>query len=205
MILNQQPLVAVFESQLDHSIIDQLLNLYEYGPSAGYQHQTSSSNLTTARTSSTFFDRTDQLKEVRSKILSRVKEETGHTYGLEQTESLQLTRYQPGQQYISHHDYFNIAGYENSVEVDRIATVILYLTDGFQGGETYFPMLDMTIPPRQGDLLYFHYVPPYAELTLHAGLPVTKGEKRIATLWVRSERWPVLGSAVDPLVHESFL
>ena len=190
MILNQLPLIAVFESGLDQQTIDGLLNLHEYSASHGYRHETASSNLTDARTSTTLFDSDDKLRQVRAKILSRVQEETGHNHALEQAEFLQLTRYQQGQQYISHHDYFNVVGYENSVVIDRVATVILYLTDGFQGGETHFPMLNLTVTPRQGDLLYFHYVPPHAELTLHAGLPVINGEKRIATLWIRSDSWP---------------
>jgi prolyl 4-hydroxylase len=193
VILNSQPLIAQFDSQLDQSTIDWLLNLNDYNLSQGYHHQTESSDLTTARTSTTLFDDSDQCKEIRNKILSRVLAETGHSYTLSQSELLQLTRYRREQQYVAHYDHFNLPGYENSVEVDRVATVILYLNDGFQGGETYFPKLNITVTPRQGDLLYFHYPAEIADMSLHAGLPVITGEKRIATLWIRKDCWPVQG------------
>ena len=190
MILSSQPLIAQFDSQLDQTSIDWLLNLNDYELSHGYSHQTDSSDLTTARTSTTLFDHFDRCQEIRTKILARVSDELGHSYDLAQAELLQLTRYRRGQEYVAHYDHFNLPGY-NATKVDRVATVILYLNDGFQGGQTEFPLLGITVTPRQGDLLYFHYPTDTADQLLHAGLPVIAGEKRIATLWIRSDRWPV--------------
>jgi hypothetical protein len=48
--------------------------------------------------------------------------------------------------------------------------------------------LNLLIKPRMGYFLYFRYPPgDTAKLTLHAGLPVASGEKRIATLWIRAK------------------
>ena len=75
--------------------------------------------------------------------------------------------------------------------MDRCATALLYLNDGFEGGATSFPKLGITVWPRQGDILYFEYDEETYELAMHAGEPVIKGEKRIASLWIRTDVWPV--------------
>ncbi len=60
-------------------------------------------------------------------------------------ESLQVTRYDEGQYYDLHYD-FSQPGRESADpakypfgDVERTATVIAYLSDGFEGGETVFP------------------------------------------------------------------
>lgn len=186
MILLDQPLIAQFDSLIDDQRIDQLLTMDDYVRSRGYSHDSDQSDLVKDRTSLTLFDYEDQLKDVRLAMLDRIKAETGRCYDLAQAELLQLTRYRVGQEYRPHYDHFNIVGYENNTAIDRCATALLYLNDGFGGGETHFPLINVTVYPRRGDILYFEYPPELAELMLHAGLPVTQGEKRIASLWIRS-------------------
>jgi len=63
----------------------------------------------------------------------------------------------------------------------RLQTVILYCNDNFEGGETYFRNLDITVKPKKGRVLLFHNVthtPMQPEpKSLHCGKPVTKGTK----------------------------
>ena len=71
----------------------------------------------------------------------------------------------------------------------RVATLILYLNEPEEGGETIFPELNLKIRPVKGHAVYFSYfhrgqVDPK---TLHGGAPVIKGEKWIATRWVREK------------------
>jgi prolyl 4-hydroxylase len=100
-----------------------------------------------------------------------------------QGESLTLLDYQPGQEYRPHHDA--IPGADNQ----RIATVLLYLNHGYEGGETRFVRRSLTIAGQSGDALVFgNTLPdgrpdPDAE---HAGLPVRSGRKLIATRWIRA-------------------
>ena len=64
----------------------------------------------------------------------------------------------------------------------------MYLNDVEEGGETFFPKLNLSVHPRKGMAVYFEYFyqdQSLNELTLHGGAPVTKGEKWIATQWVR--------------------
>ncbi len=101
-------------------------------------------------------------------------------------EPLHILRYRPGQQYRPHFDA--IPGAENQ----RRKTAILFLNTGFEGGETVFPKLDLEIRAEQGDLLLFDNLDESGKQhdgSFHAGLPVTGGEKWIATRWIRGERY----------------
>ena len=106
--------------------------------------------------------------------------ETAMTWG----EPLHILRYAPGQQYRPHHD----AHAYPEVEKRRVATALLYLNDAYEGGETNFPELGITVRGGVGDLLIFHNLDrdkmPDMRM-IHAGLPITSGEKWLATRWIR--------------------
>ena len=99
-------------------------------------------------------------------------------------EPLHILRYAPGQQYRPHHD----AHAFGPIEQRRIATALLYLNDAYEGGETEFPELGITVRGGVGDLLIFHNLDadnmPDMRM-IHAGLPITSGEKWLATRWIR--------------------
>ena len=101
---------------------------------------------------------------------------------LDQGEPLQVLRYSPGQEYRNHFDA--ISGAENQ----RVMTVIVYLTDDYEGGETRFVRTGLSHRGRRGDALLFRNTladgraDPAAE---HAGLPVVAGAKLIASRWIR--------------------
>lgn len=192
MILNESPLIVQFDSGLDQTTIDRLLSINDFEPSQGYNHQRDSASRVKERSSFSYFDSNDSLRSIRRRILHSIDLNIGQHHPLENSEYLQLTKYNVGQEYVAHYDHFNLEGYKNTTKVDRIATALLYLNDGFEGGETFFPTLNIKVFPRQGDILYFEYPPDLANLCIHAGLPVLKGEKRIVSLWIRSAAWPVL-------------
>lgn len=195
MILNTDPLITQFDSRIDQSQIDYLLSLDDYVRSRGFIHgaEDIDNDIVRERTSLSLFDYEDQLRDIKYHMLDRIREETGRIHSRRSAEHLQLTRYRQGQQYQPHYDHFNLQGLEPVTDVDRVATALLYLNDGFLGGETQFPLLNVTVYPRQGDILYFEYPKDRAELMLHAGLPVLQGEKRIVSLWIRAADWPVQG------------
>jgi prolyl 4-hydroxylase len=103
-----------------------------------------------------------------------------------QGEPLQLLRYGPGEEYRPHFD--TLPNEENQ----RIVTVILYLSDGYDGGDTHFSRLDLPVRGAKGDALIFHNVDAAGRpepLTLHAGMPVRQGTKIICTRWIRKRRF----------------
>ena len=100
---------------------------------------------------------------------------------VDQGEPLQILRYRPGQQYRAHLDA--IAGLDNR----RILTMIVYLNEGYQGGETRFLKTGLDVRGRKGDGLLFRNTLPDGRadpMSEHAGLPVTSGTKVIATRWI---------------------
>lgn len=101
-----------------------------------------------------------------------------------QGEPLSILRYAPGQQYRLHSDA--LPGAANQ----RIATVLVYLNDGFGGGETDFPAVGVTVSPRRGDAILFWNVGADGrpdQRLVHAGLPVDRGVKWLATRWIRAQ------------------
>jgi len=101
---------------------------------------------------------------------------------VEQGEPLSVLRYKPGQEYRLHLDTLPNGNNQRAV------TAIAYLNDGFEGGETYFPSNHLKIKPRAGDVLVFRNVLPDGAAdpnSKHAGLPVLRGVKWIATRWIR--------------------
>jgi prolyl 4-hydroxylase len=113
-----------------------------------------------------------------------------------QGEPLQLLRYRPGDEYRTHLDV--LAGERNQRQV----TVLVALSDDHEGGETAFTRTALKLRGRRGDAILFRNVTssgqpdPMAE---HAGLPVTRGVKHIASRWIRRERFTF--PAPKPLVE----
>ena len=100
-----------------------------------------------------------------------------------QGESLQVLRYRPGQEYKPHLDA--VAGEPNQ----RILTMLVYLNDDYQGGETLFLKTGLRFRGKKGDALLFRNALANGrgdEMAQHAGLPVTVGEKIIASRWIRA-------------------
>lgn len=109
----------------------------------------------------------------------------------ENAEDLQVVRYLPNQYYKEHHDSCCDDSKECYKFIEkggqRILTVLIYLNNEFTDGETYFKNLNIKIKPPTGSAIVFF---PMAEnvnkchpLALHAGLPVSSGEKWVANLW----------------------
>ena len=146
----------------------------------------SSREVSTIRTSSgAFLDDTDH--EVVKRVEQRIAGLTG--IPLEHGEGLHILNYKPGQEYKAHFDYF--AATSKAASNNRIATVVLYLNDVEEGGETYFPKLNLSVFPKKGMAVYFEYFytdETLNELTLHGGAPVVEGEKWIATQWIRRQK-----------------
>ena len=142
--------------------------------------------LSEARTSSVAYFQRNEIPLI-TKIESKIAFLTGTT--IEQGEGIQVLRYEIGQEFRPHHDYFPDLGmdYEQKDKGgDRIATALVYLTEPTAGGETYFPDAGIEIKCVQGNMLLFRYDDLSKDTkTLHCGRPVLSGEKWLATKWVR--------------------
>ena len=116
----------------------------------------------------------------------RLSELTGQH--IDNLEALQILKYEEGQQYKNHCDFFNHKKI-HLTENDRIATFLLYLNEDFSGGETNFPKIGVKIKAHTGSVVYFEYsyTPKINKQTLHAGMPVTDGVKYILVSWAREK------------------
>ena len=104
----------------------------------------------------------------------------------------QVLHYETGQQFRQHYDFFDTAIPAYAEEAarggQRGLTVLVYLNDRYQGGETAFPRLGRAFKGRKGDALVFSNLhddgtPDFS--TLHAGTAPTEGEKWLFSQWIR--------------------
>lgn len=103
---------------------------------------------------------------------------------VEQGEPLHILRYRPGQQYHPHHDWLPPPN-------RRVMTTLIYLNEGYDGGETLFAKTGLKVRGRRGDALIFTSALSNGDLdplSEHAGLPVTNGTKYLASRWIREGR-----------------
>lgn len=110
---------------------------------------------------------------------------------VEQLEFINLNRYDVGDEFKVHTDWF---APEAPQLVDqfkyggqRIASLIIYLNEPEEGGETQFTEIGITQKPIKGAAVYWSNltdgVPDVR--TMHCGKPVLKGEKWLITCWIR--------------------
>jgi prolyl 4-hydroxylase len=132
-------------------------------------------------------------------IVKNLFEKVGSMFNIpvENAEDLQVVRYQPNQYYNEHHDSCCDEN-EKCKEFakrggQRRLTVLIYLNDGFEGGLTKFKNLDLQMKAPIGSAIVFY---PLAlnknichPLALHAGMPVSEGEKWVANLWFRESKF----------------
>lgn len=146
------------------------------------------------------------LRRLQDSVVTRMEERIAHwtKLNVSHQEDTQILRYAVGQKYGAHYD---------SLEDDspRTATVLVYLADTEEGGETAFPggssWVDPSLgeelgpfsdcargnvaaKPKKGDAILFHSLRPDGSsdpYALHTGCPVVRGSKWTATTWIHSK------------------
>jgi prolyl 4-hydroxylase len=111
-------------------------------------------------------------------------------------EPLQGQRYEAGQEFKAHTDYFEPDGADFarfcSVSGQRSWTFMIYLNSVEAGGGTRFRQIDKIIQPEPGKLIAWNNRLPGGEVnpaTLHQGMKVRKGVKYVITRWYREHPW----------------
>ena len=109
-------------------------------------------------------------------------------------EPLQGQRYDIGQQFKPHTDYFEAYELEacsTPVWGQRTWTAMVYLNQPKAGGDTVFPLVNLKLTPTPGRAVLWNNLLPTGRPnpdTLHAGCPVEDGFKSIVTKWFRMPR-----------------
>ena len=118
--------------------------------------------------------------------------------GLDPThgEPMQGQRYEVGQEFKAHTDYFDPRGADFarycSVAGQRTWTVMLYLNDVEAGGATRFKAIDKIVQPEAGKLLAWNNLRPDGTpnpATIHHAMKVRAGLKYVITQWFRERPW----------------
>ncbi|CAN7975926.1 unnamed protein product [Ixodes persulcatus] len=117
-------------------------------------------------------------------------ERTSSTAWLNEDDApIALANYGTGGHFLPHHDFFqdNLHAYNSSADYyrqhgrgDRLATLMIYMTDVEEGGATVFPSLGIRLTPKKGDAAFWWNLKANGEgerLTMHAGCPVLYGSK----------------------------
>ncbi len=111
-------------------------------------------------------------------------------------EPLQGQRYEVGQEFKAHTDYFEPDGedYDRfcAVAGQRSWTFMVYLDTVPAGGATRFLELDKIVQPERGKLLAWNNRLPDGRVnpaTIHHALKVRKGRKHVITRWYREKPW----------------
>lgn len=161
-------------------------------PATVFDHDTGELVLDPARNNSAvslMFEQMDVISEVlRTRISAATR------VPVPAFEPPQILRYEVGQEFVPHHDFLdeNSPGFREQLtgHGQRIATFLIYLNDGFEGGETAFPKLGLSYRGRTGDAIFWANLDTGGRsdpLTLHAGLPPTSGEKWVFSQWIREK------------------
>jgi prolyl 4-hydroxylase len=111
-------------------------------------------------------------------------------------EPMQGQRYEVGQEFKAHTDYFEPSGadYDKfcSVSGQRTWTVMLYLNQVESGGATRFKAIDKIVQPETGKLLAWNNLRPNGTpnpSTIHHAMKVRAGTKYVVTQWFRERPW----------------
>ena len=134
------------------------------------------------------------LCHLKSPVAVHIDEKICKTLGIrvEYSEGIQAQRYDVGQQFKPHWDYFTpdtdayrrLAG----VRGNRTWTFMVYLNEVLEGGATRFTKIDHAVTPKVGMAVLWNNLNADGstnEFTMHCGEPVVRGHKIIITKWFR--------------------
>ncbi len=107
-------------------------------------------------------------------------------------ETSQILHYRVGEEFAEHCDFLDPGnpGHARDIAVhgQRALTVLIYLNDDYEGGDTAFPALGRGFKGRKGDALIFWNLTPEGApdwRTRHIGTAPTRGEKWLFSQWIR--------------------
>lgn len=186
-----QPVVAVFDNFMTHAECDELIALsrQKLSRSAIVDPVTGHNKVINDRSSyGTYFNLAEN--DFIAKLDRRIAD-VMH-WPMENGEGLQILHYPVGGEYKAHFDYFPPNDSGSALHLakggQRVSTLVMYLNDVEEGGGTHFPDIHLTVTPKKGAASYFEYCNSQGQVdprSLHSGMPVIRGEKWIATKWMR--------------------
>lgn len=187
-LLHEEPCIRMIENFMSADECESLVSIYKNSltPSTvsarDDKHEGSSSRTSTSAFLPAGSSKHPILASVERRLVLMLGVPISHW------ETLQLTRYQKGQEYKPHFDWFD------SSSNNRAATVFVYLNDVPEnyGGQTEFTSIGLSVQPKCGNALVWFNCSARGESvvcdtsTRHAGMPPTDGEKYGLNCWART-------------------
>ena len=188
--LCSSPKIIIFKKLLDTNTCKEIIQ--EFSPKNKPSHVTDGNVISKSKlrsSSSSLIKREDnKIYQLRKKTCSLLN------WNFKDSERFQFVTYKTGEKYAPHFDAFDLNQIKKISErkkTQRIFTNIIYLNDDFEGGNTYFPKLDISIEAETGMMLSFencinktNFINPFS---IHESVPITKGRKNILISWLFRE------------------
>lgn len=128
------------------------------------------------------------------KILKKIERRT--KLSRKKFENIYIVKYKKGEKYDPHYDNCmpfsdKICKNDSKDRGYRDKTLVIYLTNNFEGGYTIFPLLGKKFKPSVGSGIIFNNLLKDGSnvhpLSLHGGEPIIKGVKYIVNIWIRQK------------------
>ena len=177
-VIYPNPKIFTVKNFISDSICDSLIN--SFGEEVLVSKVTDGENIdiSNQRKSSTLFLK-NELKEV-----IYIKKKLHDLFNLlpENLETIQFTKYVVGDSYKPHFDAF-----ESNLIKQRKSSLIIYLNENMEGGETHFNEIGLSVKPKKKMLLGFqncindsNFLNPF---TRHESKEIKNGEKYILSIF----------------------
>ncbi len=192
-VLNASPRIVAIERFLAAPACDWIIARAQsrLAPAKVYGDDARAREDVTGRTNSAFEFGFLDLDVVVLMVRARIAAAIGvPTAALEPPQAL---HYATGQRFARHHDWLDPDLAPHAADIarrgQRAVTFLIYLNEGFAGGETDFPHLGVRRKGERGEALYFGNLDAAGgpdRRTLHEGLAPTSGEKWLFSQWIRN-------------------
>jgi hypothetical protein len=190
--LSEEPLIQIAPGLLSPQVCDALIERSRHllAPAPIYDELQGGQTMSDLRRHSTAMFHVTDMDLVTLAVNDRVCALAGQPAS--HAESLQVLHYQVGDYFKPHFDFWEPGSASHTTamrEGQRSHTVLVYLNEeGLEGGETDFPRAGVRHRGKKGDAILWRNVDTAGQpdrRTLHAGLPPTRGEKWVLSVWIR--------------------
>src|SRR5262249_45024757 len=158
-VISTSPRIALMEGFISPAICHWLIALCRprLKRAQTYDPATGDLRYESARSNSTAQIMLADLDLVLAFVRARIAALTG--LRLDGFEDSMILHYATGEQFLPHYDFLDVSfpGYANDVarHGQRVVTLLIYLNDDYDGGETAFPTLGRSFKGAKGDALFF--------------------------------------------------
>ena len=183
--------IKIYDNFINQDECDKLIKLSEgkFIQSSIYESNKGIIDTKSRSSSNSYFTRGENslIKKIENKVTNLLN------IKLDQIEPLQIVKYEKGQEYKYHYDYFDKNTDQNNNQRTNSFLVYLNDLDEKDGGATHFPLYKFKFYPSKGRAIHWENMDldkNLNKLSLHAGQPIlTDNVKYVLTIWTRENSY----------------